>query len=36
MLGQTCLPDPQIDVIFDDSACGSGGFLREAFAHMRA
>ena len=30
------LLDPQIGETFDDSACGSGGFLCEAFAHMRA
>lgn len=30
------LLDPQIGETFDDSACGSGGFICEAFAHMRA
>ena len=30
------LLDPQIGETFDDSACGSAGFICEAFAHMRA
>ena len=28
--------DPAVGETFDDAACGSGGFLCEAFAHMRA
>lgn len=30
------LLDPKVGERFDDGACGSGGFLCEAFAHMRA
>ena len=30
------LLDPRIGETFDDSACGSAGFICEAFAHMRA
>ena len=30
------LLDPEVGETFDDSACGSAGFLCEAFAHMRA